>query len=78
MTRVQIPAYTDRWMMGDRFGEIVKVRPYRPALKHVYPGVRAMLLTSAQYNGDNIEIAHVRLDKSGKTVRVVLADCEVV
>lgn len=23
-TRVQIPAYTDRWMMGDRFGELVK------------------------------------------------------
>ena len=21
--RVQIPAYTDRWMMGDRFGEVV-------------------------------------------------------
>ena len=23
--RVQIPAYTDRWMMGDRYGEIVKI-----------------------------------------------------
>jgi hypothetical protein len=22
--RVQIPAYTDRWMMGDRYGEVVK------------------------------------------------------
>ena len=22
--RVQIPAYTDRWMMGDRYGTIVK------------------------------------------------------
>jgi len=22
--RVQIPAYTDRWMRGDRFGTIVK------------------------------------------------------
>ncbi len=22
--RVQIPVYTDRWMMGDRYGEIVK------------------------------------------------------
>jgi hypothetical protein len=21
--RVQIPAYTDRWMMGDRYGEII-------------------------------------------------------
>jgi hypothetical protein len=25
MTRVQIPAYTDRWMMGDRYGEIVSM-----------------------------------------------------
>ena len=40
--RVQIPAYTDRWMMGDRYGEVVKVT------------------------------------KSGKTVRVLLTDCEVV
>lgn len=23
--RVQIPAYSDRWMMGDRYGEIVKI-----------------------------------------------------
>ncbi len=23
--RVQIPAYTDRWMMGDRYGEVVKI-----------------------------------------------------
>lgn len=25
--RVQIPAYTDRWMMGDRYGEVVKIIP---------------------------------------------------
>jgi hypothetical protein len=24
--RVQIPAYTDRWMMGDRYGQIVSVK----------------------------------------------------
>ena len=23
--RVQIPAYTDRWMMGDRFGDLLSV-----------------------------------------------------
>jgi hypothetical protein len=22
-SRVEIPAYTDRWMMGDRFGEVL-------------------------------------------------------
>ena len=25
--RVQIPPYTDRWMMGDRYGEVVKMIP---------------------------------------------------
>jgi len=74
MTRVQIPAYHDRWMMGDRFGEIVGIKMARPR------NVRALLLTTARYQlmlGD-IEIARVKLDKSGKVVRVVLADCEVV
>jgi hypothetical protein len=55
MTRVQIPAYTDRWMMGDRYGEIVK--------------------TIKSRIGKEYTIAHVKLDKSGKTVRVVLDDC---
>ena len=74
MTRVQIPAYTDRWMMGDRFGVIVKVTNRLVAAST--NGVRAALLTSARHR-DVVEIAHVKLDKSGKTVRVVLADCQV-
>ena len=61
--RVQIPVYTDRWMMGDRYGEVVKVK-------------RGKVLKNRW--GDQEEIAHVKLDKSGKTVRVILADCEVV
>jgi hypothetical protein len=72
--RVQIPAYTDHWMRGDRFGNVVKVVRARPK------GGRALLLTSARNSlwlGD-IEIAHVLLDKSNKIARVVLADCEVV
>jgi hypothetical protein len=28
--RVQIPAYTDRWMMGDRYGEVVRTWVQRP------------------------------------------------
>jgi len=43
--RVEIPVWTDRWMMGDRYGEIVK---------------------TSRVNGT--AIAHVKLDKSGKTV----------
>lgn len=54
-TRVQIPAYTDRWMMGDRYGELVKTTVYRGQ-----------------------EYAHVKLDVSGKTVRVLLDHCVIV
>lgn len=25
-TRLELPAYTDAWMMGDRFGDLVSVR----------------------------------------------------
>jgi len=70
--RVQIPAYTDRWMMGDRYGAVVRVSRRRP--KHA---VRAALLTANPWMRDR-EIAHVKLDKSGKTIRVILDDCEVV
>lgn len=71
MTRLQIPAYTDRWMMGDRYGVLLKISRMRP--KHA---VRAGLLTKHPH--DLPEVAHVKLDKSGKTIRVLLADCEVV
>jgi hypothetical protein len=60
--RVQIPAYTDRWMMGDRYGEIVKVT-VRKGEDH------------SVIDQPDMEVAHVRLDKSGKTVKVWLADC---
>ena len=54
--RVQIPAYTDRWMMGDRYGVVIKI-------------------TRGKGAADIHEIAHVKLDKSGKVVRVLLDDC---
>lgn len=54
-TRVQIPAYTDRWMMGDRFGELVKTTRYR-----------------------GIDVAHVKLDISQKTIKVKLDDVTIV
>jgi hypothetical protein len=57
--RVQIPAYTDRWMMGDRYGEVIRV-------------TRGKVLKNRW--GEPEEIAHVKLD-SGKTLRVILADC---
>ena len=39
VARVQIPAYTDRWMMGDRFGNVVRISRHRRASKGA--GVRA-------------------------------------
>ena len=53
--RLQVPAYTDAWMKGDRFGDLVKTTG----------------------SGD-ATIAHVKMDISGKILRVVLDDCGVV
>lgn len=49
--RVQLPAWSDRWMMGDRFGVLVKV-------------VKG--------------VAHVKLDISGRIVRFMIDDLQVV
>jgi hypothetical protein len=71
--RVQIPAYTDRWMMGDRYGEVTRTTRSRMATPA--NAVRAALLTKNPHAGQR-EIAYVKLDKSGKTVRVILDDCQ--
>jgi hypothetical protein len=66
--RVQLPAYTDAWMQGDRYGEVIKVTKKRtgfPLDAHV----------SADSSGTYIEIAHVQCDVSGKVRRVILNDC---
>ena len=57
--RVQIPAYADHWMKGDRYGEIVKL-------------VRCK---SKALGNEGREIAHVKLDKSGKVTTVWLDHC---
>lgn len=64
VTRVQIPAYCDRWMMGDRFGEIVKITKAHRAKRR------------DPRETEEYEVAHVKLDKSGKIARVVLDDCD--
>ena len=59
--RVQIPVYCDWWMRGDRFGEILRITtPHRTTVK-------GTLLKQ--------KIAHVKLDISGKTIKVLLDDC---
>lgn len=69
--RVQIPAYHDMWMKGDRWGDVLKT----VTAARSYAGARAALLTNAR---GRVEIAFVKLDKSGKTVKVILDDCTVV
>ncbi len=68
LMRVQIPAYEDRWMMGDRYGDVVKV----------VKGRKSTLTALGQEAYDREAVAHVRLDKSGKTIRVILDDCTVI
>src|SRR5215471_8043567 len=59
MMRVQIPAYTDRWMMGDRYGEVIRTKV--AVLGSM--SARTRLLTNNRF--DHVaEIAHVRLDRS--------------
>lgn len=55
--RVEIPAYTDRWMMGDRCGEVLG----------------AYVIEDGEHEG--AEAYRVKLDKSGKVVRVIADDC---
>jgi predicted secreted protein len=52
------------WMRGDRFGEVVKVT-VRKGDDH------------SVIDQPDREIAHVRMDRSGKVVRVWLEDCKV-
>lgn len=54
--RVQIPAYTDWWMRGARYGRLVKVTEYNKL-------------------GVGHDIAHVKLDATGKVRKFVLMDC---
>lgn len=65
MIRVEIPAYTDRWMMGDRVGTIIS----KPKL---------VAITADHKRRETVDMVDVRLDKSGKTVRVILDDCTVI
>ena len=71
--RVEIPEYTSQWRAGDRFGEVVEMH----TLMQVMRG-RADE-TSGRREEDEVvlvtELARVKLEGSGETVEVVLADC---
>lgn len=57
--RVQLHAYLDRWMMGDRYGTVVAVRP--------------SILRNT--DGTRKETWQVLLDKSNKLIRINYEDC---
>ena len=52
--RVQIPAYTDRWMMGDRYGTVIKTTVLKGTANRLDP-------TPGRYRPR-------QLDVSGKTM----------
>ena len=60
--RVQIPAWHDFWMMGDRFGEVVSV----VNTMHPSPAIIEKYGYEKQYR--------VKLDKSGKVKRFFESD----
>jgi DNA-binding GntR family transcriptional regulator len=74
--RVQIPAYTNRWIMGDRYGEIVKTS--FKTYTGTGPNARRARYLTGKNHQPSVEVATVKLDKSNKVVKVILADCEVV
>jgi hypothetical protein len=61
--RVQIPYYHDMWMKGDRWGDVIST---------------SKITSRAFKPHKEYELADVKLDKSGDTVRVLLDDCTVV
>jgi hypothetical protein len=63
--RVELPVYADR--MGDRCGEVVRIE---------HKTNQNLGLRHAGYRPGPIPIAHVKLDISGKTVKVLLDDCK--
>lgn len=60
--RVQVPAYTDSWMKGDRYGEVLRT-------------VEAKRLSAADGKRYLDDVHVVKLDKSGRRLRVWASDC---
>lgn len=61
--RVQIPAYTDMWMRGARYGDVLRT------FKRTYRAGRTIKA---------VTIALVKLDATNRNVRVNLDDCQII
>ena len=69
--RVEIPEYTSQWRAGDRFGVVVEMVTRRQY-------IRGRLVNDRKEDDKTVwvpERARVKLDGSGETIEVVLADC---
>lgn len=73
MTRVQIPAYADSWMRGDRFGEITKTLNVEPTTA----GDRYAYRNCINSDG-TITMAWVKMDISKRTLIWPLDECTIV
>jgi hypothetical protein len=71
--RVEIPEYTSQWRAGDRFGKIVEMHTRMQVIRGRVDDATERRL------GDEVvwvaELARVKLEGSGETIEVVLADC---
>jgi hypothetical protein len=58
--RVEIPAHTDSWMRGDRYGEIVSTTARPQKTPGGFAGIKC--------------VGRVKMDKSGKVMKFDLDD----
>ena len=71
--RVEIPEYTDQWLAGDRFGEVVETETRMQFIRG-----RVDEATGRMEEDEVVwitELARIKLEGSGEVVEVLLADC---
>ena len=71
--RVEIPEYTSQWRAGDHFGEVVEMHTRTQFIR-----VRVDEASGRRKDDEVVLVtkrARVKLEGSGETVEVVLADC---
>ena len=54
--RVQIPVYTDRWMMGDRFGKVMRVSHQHATGKEIAHVMLDKSNRTLQFIADDCEV----------------------
>jgi hypothetical protein len=75
MTRVQIPGYVMQAMRGDDTGTVVKTKWMKATAVHVRQ-LELSRFMKGRDRASKVELATVRLDRSGEYCRVILGDCK--